>query len=280
MYGAKLVKRTAMQQVIAHLWKKRTECEVCIVDTVDVTKLREWLRKKRRETGKNYTLFHAFLTIALRLLNERSGMNRFVQDCALYEREEQTVSFVIKRQYRDDAEEALITLTGTPDDTIDTVFARTDPVIQEEKSKERALDGVEDLMEKLTHMPFFLKKPFASFVLFLDRKGLCPKAFIKDNPYYSSVIISNLGSIGCKAIYHHLSNFGTNSLVMTIGTLHKEEHILASGEKVLRDVVDFSIITDERIVDGFYFVKSLKLIKKLANHPEILDRPLSEPSNL
>ena len=114
MYGAKLVKRTAMQQVISHLWKKRTECEVCIVDTVDVTKLREWLRNKRRETGKNYTLFHAFLTIALRLLKERGGMNRFVQDCALYEREEQTVSFVIKRQYRDDAEEALITLTGTP----------------------------------------------------------------------------------------------------------------------------------------------------------------------
>ena len=35
---------------------------------------------------------------------------------------------------------------------------------------------------------------------------------------------------------------------------------------------------DERIADGFYFARSLKLIRHIFAHPEMLDKPIGEPS--
>ena len=35
---------------------------------------------------------------------------------------------------------------------------------------------------------------------------------------------------------------------------------------------------DERIGDGFYFARSLKLIKYIFAHPELLEKPFNEPS--
>jgi len=43
-------------------------------------------------------------------------------------------------------------------------------------------------------------------------------------------------------------------------------------------VVDLGCTLDERIADGFYFVRSLKLVKHIFAHPELLDRPIGEPS--
>ncbi|MCR4712017.1 MAG: hypothetical protein K5707_06905, partial [Clostridia bacterium] len=84
--------------------------------------------------------------------------------------------------------------------------------------------------------------------------------------------------IKCPAVYHHLNNYGTNSIMITIGTLHKEEVLMPDGHKEVRDVVDVGATLDERIADGFYFARSLKLIRYIFEHPEILDLPLNQPS--
>ena len=38
--------------------------------------------------------------------------------------------------------------------------------------------------------------------------------------------------------------------------------------------------TDERIADGFYFANSIKILKKLFECPELIERPLNEPIEL
>ena len=48
------------------------------------------------------------------------------------------------------------------------------------------------------------------------------------------------------------------------------------GERRLRDVVDLGLTIDERIADGFYFARSLKIIQYMLAHPELLERPLKE----
>ena len=53
---------------------------------------------------------------------------------------------------------------------------------------------------------------------------------------------------------------------------------MPDGTKQMRDVVDIGATLDERIADGFYFARSLKLVKHIFEHPELLDKPLSEPS--
>ena len=44
------------------------------------------------------------------------------------------------------------------------------------------------------------------------------------------------------------------------------------------DLVDIGATVDERIADGFYFARSLKLIKHIFAHPELLEKPLGENS--
>ena len=66
--------------------------------------------------------------------------------------------------------------------------------------------------------------------------------------------------------------------MVTIGTLHKEEVLMDDGTKQIRDIVSVGATLDERIADGFYFGRSLKLIKYIFENPEILEKPLNEPS--
>ena len=109
-------------------------------------------------------------------------------------------------------------------------------------------------------------------VIFVDIKGF---PFGKYN-----AIGTNLGSIRCPSVYHHLNNYGTNSIMIAIGTMHKAEKIAADGTRQVRDVVELGITLDERVADGFYFGRSLKIVQHLMSHPELLDRPLKEAIDL
>jgi hypothetical protein len=40
--------------------------------------------------------------------------------------------------------------------------------------------------------------------------------------------------------------------------------------------VNIGVTLDERIADGFYFARSLKLIKHLFKNPQLLDKTLGE----
>jgi hypothetical protein len=53
---------------------------------------------------------------------------------------------------------------------------------------------------------------------------------------------------------------------------------MEDGTRQMRDVIDIGATLDERIADGFYFARSLKLIKYIFANPEMLDKPLGEPS--
>ena len=48
------------------------------------------------------------------------------------------------------------------------------------------------------------------------------------------------------------------------------------GVKRIRDVVDIGVTVDERIADGFYYSRTVQLLKTLLQNPELLDKPLNE----
>lgn len=93
---------------------------------------------------------------------------------------------------------------------------------------------------------------------------------IKEDPNHATIFLTNLGSIGLKSGYHHLSNWGTNSLFVVLG-----EKRMIDG----REVIDIGLTLDERIADGYYYSKSVKLFKYLLQHPELLETPAKEKVN-
>ena len=107
----------------------------------------------------------------------------------------------------------------------------------------------------------------------LDYLGWTPESLMKDDPYYTTVFLTNLGSIKMDANYHHLANYGTNSIFGIIGEKKKRPFYNDDGSYEMKDSVNVSLTIDERIADGVYFAKSLKLIKAILERPEVLDEP-------
>ena len=268
-----------MQTIMCDLMPNRTDCEVYLHDTLDATELVKYLEKKNANHPEyKTTLFHAFICVVARMLRERPKMNYFVSGHRMYEHNEVSMCFVVKRRFQDHAEEALMTLVPKDDDTLDTVSRKIVGDIIETRKSEHATGGVDLWLDRVGAVPRLLRMLFVRCVRWLDFWGLVPRAFTEGDPNYCSVLLSNLGSIKGPAVYHHLNNYGTNSIVVTIGTLHKAEVLRDDGTKELRDVFDVGATLDERIGDGFYFVRSLNLVKYMFAHPELLDKPIGEAS--
>ena len=262
---------TGLQCVMANLMPNRTDSEVCLSDKFDVTELVKYLdAKNASHPDFKTTLFHCILVAVAKMIRERPFLNRFIQGRRTYERDEITLA--------DGADEALMVLTAKDEDTLDTVSQRIVGDIRETRKSEHSTGGVDAAVDAFAKIPRLLLMFAIRVIRWLDFWGLVPRALTDGDPNYTTVLLSNLGSIKCPAVYHHLNNYGTNSIMVTIGTLHKEELIMEDGTKQVRDVVDFCATLDERIADGFYFARSLKLIRYIFAHPEMLDRPIGEPS--
>ena len=120
----------------------------------------------------------------------------------------------------------------------------------------------------------------ARIVKILDFYGKAPKSVTKGDPNFCTVLLSNLGSIGCPCIYHHLNNYGTNSIAVTIGPVHSVEVFREDGTREIRRVVSAGITLDERIADGMYFARSLEVLQNILSKPELLDIPMGDKIEL
>ena len=268
-----------LQTVMAHILPNRTDCEVYLQDTFDVTDLMPYLEERNKEhPDYKTTVFHALLIAVARMINERPKMNRFIQGRRMYERYEISLSFVCKRRFADNGEESLMFFVPKEDETLDSLSYRVAGEVRETRKSEHSTGGIDSVIDGFAKIPRLLLMLALRIVRWLDFWGINPKALTAGDPNYSTVLLSNLGSIGAPAVYHHLNNYGTNSLMITLGTIRKEERIMPDGTKQIRDVVDIGATLDERIGDGFYFARSLKLVRHLFAHPELLNQPLNIPS--
>ena len=268
-----------LNTIMMHLFPNRTDCEVYLHDKLDVTETVKFLEKKN-EGHPDYktTIFHAMIIAVARMVKERNAMNRFVQGRRLYERKEISLSFVAKRRFRDGSDEAIMFFVPKDEDNLDSLSYRIAGEIKEMRKSEHSTGGIDEKIDAFAKIPRLLLMFVLRVIRWLDFWGVNPKALTDGDCNYSTGLLSNLGSIGGPAVYHHLNNYGTNSIMVTVGTVHKEEIVMPDGHKEVRDILEIGATIDERIADGFYYVRSLKLLKYIFANPELLDRPMGEPS--
>ncbi len=270
---------TGLQCIMSNLMPNRTDCEVCLQYKIDATELVKYLEEKNAAHPEyKTTLFHCILAAVSKMVYERPFLNRFIQGRRTYERYEISLGFVAKRRFADGAEESLMVLTPKAEDDLDTISRKIVGDTTEMRKSETANGGLDSTLDVFAKIPRLLLMFVIRCIRWLDFWGLVPKSLTEGDPNFTSVFLSNLGSIKCPSVYHHLNNYGTNSFMVTIGTLHKEEILMEDGHKEIRDVIDVGATIDERIGDGFYFARSLKLLKHICDNPELLEKPLSEPS--
>ena len=271
---------TGMQQICIDLKPDRCDSDVYINQKMDVTKLVEYMEKKKKE-GIDYTYFHAFVTAIGKVFYNRNKLNRFVSNRHIYEHNDVIVSFVAKVSFDDRSEEMMIMVPIAPEDNIESIGKKIkDYVDKVRNNKNYEKEGANDAIDIVGKLPNGIRIPLVGLLKWMDRKGILPKFLVKDNLYYSSIILSNLGSIKCGAIYHNLTCFGTCSSLATIGEIKNEDVHHDDGTEEIRKNCEFGINLDERIADGYYFAKSVKLLQHIFDNPELLEERADQKIDL
>ncbi len=265
--------------LMGSLYPNRTDCEVYLKQEIDVTELLKYIEKRNSgDPEVKTTLFHCFVAMVARVLNERPYLNRFIQGRRVYERNEMTISFLAKRRFADHSEESLMQYVAKPEDNLESISRFIVGDVNKMRSADGA-QGITDTINKIGHLPRPVLMLVVKIVRWLDFWGKTPRFLTEGDSNCATVLMSNLGSIKCPSVYHHLNNYGTTSIFITIGKIHKGQEIKDDGTVEIRDYVDIGATLDERIADGFYFARSLKLIQHICNNPELLDLKLKEESH-
>ena len=272
----KKVKISGFDKFLYLLKPRRSDAEVYISKKIDVSDLVKYMEEKKKENN-DITYFHLFSTATAKLVYNKPYLNRFIMGSNKYERNEVSLSFVAKTKFEDDAKELLKVIKIDKDDNVDTISEKIYGSVK--KIRNNKISHTDDFVNSLGKLPGIVMKVIVWFVKKLDRFDLLPKRLTENSIYHSSVLISNLGSIHCDGIYHNLTNFGTNSILLTIGEI-KEETCVIDGKIEKRFVCDFGITLDERIADGVYFAKSLNLLEYILNNPSMLEGKASDKINI
>lgn len=273
---AKRVQLPGLMQCCIDLKPGRMENEVYINRKMDVTELVDFLEKKKAE-GIKYTYFQALITAVGKVMYSRPKMNRFITNRHLYEHNEVLISFVAKMTLDDKSEELMLTVPIAPEDNMVSIADKVTKTVENLRGENVEKKGANSAIDVLGKLPNILRIPIFGLIKLLDKFGWLPSVFMKNNIYFSSMIVSNLGSIRCGAIYHNLANFGSCSSLASFGEIIAEKFLRPDGTEGVRKVCEFGITLDERIADGFYFAKSAQMVEYILRHPELLSERVDIP---
>ena len=210
----------SMHFIVPLLYPNRCDNEAFISERIDLTNLNAYLEKKNAESPKYpLKLFYVIVAAAAKACQLRPKMNRFIANKNVYQRNELTAAFVVKKEFSDNGAEALAKLRFEAQDTMDSIWGKV--VDQITAGRSEKADSSTESMDMFNRMPRFLSKFIVWIVTRLDIHGWVPASLIETDPYYCTVVLTNLGSIKLHAGYHHLTNWGTNSVFVVVGEKKK-----------------------------------------------------------
>ena len=264
-------------KVMPHVMKKRSDAQVFYTEEIPLAPLDEYIAKKDAEGIKlNYmTIIYAGM---VRMLGLKPSLNRFVVNGRLYARKSIFISLVIKKGMSETAEETNTKLEFKGTENLFEVKK----VLEDEIAKNKEVtndNNMDSFVKALTHIPNWVLKLVVNLLIFLDKHGIMPKFVIALSPFHTSAYLTNVGSLGIDAIYHHIYDFGTTSVFLAMGK-KKKSLIYEDDELKKEKSLTFRWVLDERICDGYYYANAVKLFNKYMKHPELLEENIERVQDI
>lgn len=275
-FDAKYLKDTdSMHFIMPFMFPNRCDNETFFSFKIDLTRVNEYIAKKNADHPEyKYNLFQCLIAATLKTITLRSKLSIFIHDRKMYKRNEISAAFTVKQEFSDDGGEVLAFIHSKPDWTIDDLHNELHRQLLKLKNKSY-VDESTGVMDTFNKLPKFISRPIISAICGLEKKGMILPALVETDPYHSTVNFANLGSIGLPSGYHHLTNWGTTSLFVVVGKAGRMP-FYENDQVVFKDGVELNMTVDERIADGYYFSKSMKILQYFLQNPELLDRPFNE----
>ncbi len=271
------------KRILPYVMPKRVDALVYHQFSVNLTRGVQFIKKLNREQERDhkYRVFELFLAALLRTIALRPHLNRFIMNYECWQRNELSLNFVVKEDYTDEAPEHSAIVYFEPDMTFDEIAHRINEII--DKSRNGGDDNSTDAAIRFfLHFPKVVLRTLIAILRFLDVHGLAPKALRNADGLHASAFIANLGSISLLGSpHHHLYEWGTTSLFLTMGALKRKRIIDEEGKVSFIDTMEIGVTVDERISDGFYLIRSIQVLQDILDNPEeLMKRPTLSPAPL
>lgn len=268
--------RTAqpMNQMMPFIMKDRADAMNYYTDELDVTETDVFCKQMAADGYEDFSLLHVILAAYVRVVSQKPALNRFISGQRIYARHKIEVNMSIKKDLREDSPDTCISVCFEPDDTVIDVYEKFNAAVQKEKGSEDLDSGFDKTAGTLASLPRPILRAAIRLLFWLDYHGRIPTALTDLSPFHGSMIITSMGSLGIKPIYHHIYNFGNLPVFVSYGVKRTVYRLKRDGSTEPRRVLDLKVVTDERICDGFYFASVFKMLRRLVEHPAaLLKRP-------
>jgi hypothetical protein len=273
--GTFVERAPTLRRLMPFLMPTRNEAAVYFEQLIEVAPAMELLERMNadRPAEGRVTLFQLLLVAMARTLALRPVLNRFIVGRRLYQRKRIELSFAVKKEKSDAGGLTTVKVAVDPRESLEATLERIGQHVGEGRGARKLASEKE--MDLVTLLPRALVRFVMAVQRLLDYWNVLPPSIIRADPLYASAVLANLGSVGLDSAYHHLFEYGTAPIFVTMGRI-KKAVVPGEGDlPVVRDVVSLKYSLDERIADGVYCARSLELLKGMLEAPDGLLEPLA-----
>lgn len=264
--GIRVRNEVPMYYLIPRFLTHRYDAMNMITLDIPVDPMRKYMNEKRRE-GRPVSHLALIITAYLRTVGEYPAMNRFVVNKRIYQHNDFTVSMVVLRPGTDNDTMSKIHLDFTA--TVFDVQRKIDEYVSENR-KDNNENGLDKLMNFLVRQDWLMNLATGLF-RWADRHNMLPKSIIEISPFHASLLVSNLGSIRTNHIYHHVYEFGTTSVAVTMGNMRDIPKGGPGNTVSVTRCLPLGVVMDERICNGHYFAQAFGRVKEYLMDPGLLE---------
>ena len=260
------------KRILPYLMPKRTDSLVYHQFSIDLTQTLRFIKKLNKDENKDhqYRVFEFFLAAFMRTVVLRPQLNRFIMNYDCWQRDELSLNFVVKEDYTDEAPEHSAILYFEPTMTFPEMATIINKTIEDGRKGGQDNDS-DAAINFFLHFPKLVLRFIMSIMKFIDVLGFAPKALRDVDGLHATAFVANLGSINLLGSpHHHLYEWGTTSIFITMGMMQRKRYTNEDGERSFVDKMEIGVTLDERIADGFYFIKSIQVLQNILDHPETM----------
>ena len=203
-----------------YLMPMRCDAQVMSNYKLDYEKMARYIVEQGNK-GHKISFMEIIFAAYVRTVSQLPEINRFVANKRLYARTQLTISFALLKDTGDPSkiEENTVKCYFDPRDTIYDVAERVQQAIEQNRREEA--DNSTMKVAKLLLNPI-LANIVVALARFTDRYGILPKYILDASPFHTTMFFTQMASIGMPAVNHHIYNFGTTSLFVSMGRRRRQ----------------------------------------------------------
>lgn len=270
--GKKLKRVDPILRFTSYIMKRRYDAQVEMQKDIHCEAMDEFIKQKL-EQGIKYNYMHIVIAGIVRMYALRPKLNRFIMSGRIYHRNKIYICFAMKKKLSDDSDETTIKLAFDGTESLEQIKNMIDTEIAN-NSGPQTENKTDKLAKGFLKLPHFILNPTIGFLKSLDKVGMLPKLVIALSPFHTSCFLTNMKSIGTNDVFHHLYDFGTTGLFVGMGKEKFEPCVDKYGNIQVGKILKLGLVIDERICDGFYYARSVKVATKHIENPSLLEQPL------